>query len=107
MKDAFERLFRTRTRAEWCALLEATDACFAPVLSLADAPEHPHNRARGAFVTVDGQIQPAPAPRYAGTPTGLPRMTRVMGEDTRTILATLGYDAARIDGLKASGVIGG
>jgi crotonobetainyl-CoA:carnitine CoA-transferase CaiB-like acyl-CoA transferase len=57
--------FKTKTRDEWCALLEGTDACFAPVLSWEEAPRHPHLRARGTFVEVDGVIQPAPAPRFS------------------------------------------
>jgi alpha-methylacyl-CoA racemase len=64
-------LFATRTRQEWCELLEHTDACFAPVLSLAEAPEHPHNRARGTFIEVAGVVQPAPAPRFSATPSGI------------------------------------
>lgn len=68
MKERLRALFRTRTRAEWCALLEETDACVAPVLSLDEAPLHPHNVARGTFIQVDGQLQPAPAPRFLGTP---------------------------------------
>ncbi len=65
-------VFRTRTRDEWCALLEGSDACFAPVLDWDEAPQHPHNRAREAFVTVDGVLQPAPAPRFSRTPAGVP-----------------------------------
>lgn len=61
-------LFRTKSREEWCALLEDTDACFAPVLSLAEAPLHPHNQARGVFVEAGGLLQPAPAPRFSRTP---------------------------------------
>jgi alpha-methylacyl-CoA racemase len=61
-------LFRTRTRDEWCALLGECDACFAPVLTMVEAPEHPHNRSRGTFVEIDGLIQPAPAPRFSRTP---------------------------------------
>ena len=60
--------FKTKTREEWCRLLEGSDACFAPVLSLAEAPAHPHNVARGTFVEVDGIVQPAPAPRFSRTP---------------------------------------
>ena len=63
-----EAIFRTRTRDEWCALLDEVDVCFAPVLSLAEAPEELHNRARGTFIEVEGVIQPAPAPRFLGTP---------------------------------------
>lgn len=66
-------LFRTRSRDEWCTLLEGSDACFAPVLDWDEAPTHPHNRSRGTFVTVDGVLQPAPAPRFSRTPAALPR----------------------------------
>jgi alpha-methylacyl-CoA racemase len=61
-------IFATKTRDEWCALLEGTDACFAPVLTLAESFEHPHMRERGTYVTVDGLQQPAPAPRFSRTP---------------------------------------
>ena len=64
----FENVFAAKTRAEWTEVLGGTDACFAPVLSLAEAPNHPHNRARKAFVEVDGIVQPAPAPRFSRTP---------------------------------------
>ncbi|MBU6266714.1 MAG: CoA transferase [Sphingomonadales bacterium] len=64
-KARFAALFRTRSRAEWCDLLEGTDACFAPVLSLEEAARHPHNRARGTFGEHDGLMQPAPAPRFS------------------------------------------
>ena len=68
LKVRLEAIFLTRSRDEWCALMEDTDICFAPVLSLAEAPKHPHNVARGTFVEVDGVIQPAPAPRFGETP---------------------------------------
>lgn len=74
LKQRLAAIFRTRTRAEWCDLLEDSDACFAPVLSLAEAPQHPHNRARGTFVEAGGVIQPAPAPRFSGTPAPPVRM---------------------------------
>lgn len=73
LRDRLAALFKTRTRAEWCALLEGTDACFAPVLSMAEAPDHPHNAARDAFINLEGQTQPAPAPRFARTPAPAPR----------------------------------
>jgi alpha-methylacyl-CoA racemase len=59
------RTFKTRSRAHWCKLLEGTDSCFAPVLSMAEAPQHEHLRARDTFVEVDGVVQPAPAPRFS------------------------------------------
>ena len=72
LKDKLTALFATKTRDEWCALMEHSDVCFAPVLSMAEAPRHPHNVERGTFVEVDGVVQPAPAPRFAGTPSRVP-----------------------------------
>ncbi|MBL8270334.1 CaiB/BaiF CoA transferase family protein [Steroidobacter sp.] len=72
MKPRLAAIFRTRSRDEWCALLEGTDVCFAPVLSLSEAPFHPHNLARQAFVDVGGQLQNAPAPRFSRTPPAQP-----------------------------------
>jgi len=74
-KARLDALFRTRTRDEWCALMEDSDICFAPVLSLAEAPRHPHNVARGTFVEAGGMVQPAPAPRFSATPAPPVRMT--------------------------------
>lgn len=68
LKDRLTALFLTKTRDEWCALMDGTDICFAPVLSLTEAPQHPHNVARGTFVEDGGIIQPAPAPRFSVTP---------------------------------------
>ena len=74
LKDKVTALFLTRTRDEWCALLDGTDACFAPVLSLAEAPDHPHNAARGTFVEDGGMVMPAPAPRFSATPAPRPSL---------------------------------
>lgn len=68
LKERLTALFLTRSRDEWCALMDGTDICFAPVLSLTEAPIHPHNAARGTFVEQGGMIQPAPAPRFSATP---------------------------------------
>lgn len=68
LTERLEAIFRTRTRDEWCAVLAESDVCFAPVLSLAEAPRHPQILARGTFIEVDGMVQPAPAPRFLGTP---------------------------------------
>ena len=73
LKEKLAALFRTRTRDEWCALLEGPDSCFAPVLSMAEAPRHPHNVARGSFLEIGGVTQPAPAPRFSRTPAESPR----------------------------------
>ncbi len=66
-----EAVFKTRTRAEWCEVMEGTDVCFAPVLSLAEAPHHPHLAARGTYVQHQGVTQPAPAPRFSATPSAI------------------------------------
>lgn len=79
--------FKTRTRDQWCALLEGTDVCFAPVLSFAEAPEHPHLKARGTFVEIDGVVQPAPAPRFSRTVPDTPRGPQA--EPTRDVAAVL------------------
>jgi crotonobetainyl-CoA:carnitine CoA-transferase CaiB-like acyl-CoA transferase len=71
-REALSRVFRMRSLDAWCALLEGTDVCFAPVLSFAEAPTHPHLKTRGTFVEIDGVTQPAPAPRFSATPTAKP-----------------------------------
>ena len=73
LSDKLAALFATRTRDAWCELLEGSDACFAPVLDWDEAPNHPHNVARGTFVEVDGVVQPGPAPRFSRTPAATPR----------------------------------
>ena len=75
LKAKLTALFAIKTRDEWCALMEMTDVCFAPVLSMAEAPLHPHNAARGTFIEVGGVMQPAPSPRYSVTATDVPVMT--------------------------------
>ena len=80
-------LFATKTRAEWCALLEGTDACFAPVLSLEEAPHHPQMRARGAYTNHEGNLQPAPAPRFSRTPGHIG-----VASDGKTLLRSWGVD---------------
>jgi len=87
---------KQKTRDEWAALLEGSDVCFAPVLSLAEAAQHPHQRARGNFVEVDGKIQPASAPRFARTPGPAPRPFPQPGQDTHAVLAALGLGEAEI-----------
>ncbi len=104
LREKLTAIFAGMTRDEACALLEHTDACFAPVLSMAEAPLHPHNAARGTFVEAGGVMQPAPAPRYSETKNSSPRM---QGEttDSEAVLAGLGYDSARVAALKAAGTV--
>ena len=105
LKAKLEALFKSRTRAEWCELLEHSDACFAPVLSMDEAPRHPHNAARGAFVEPDGVTQPAPAPRYSATPTAAPAMPDRRAIDAADVLARFGLPAERVAELTGSGLV--
>jgi alpha-methylacyl-CoA racemase len=103
LRQAIAAAVRLRSRAEWCALLEGSDACFAPVLDFDEAPAHPHAQARGAFVRVDGVVQPAPAPRFDRTPAGHPRPAPAVGEHTAEVLGEAGYGADEIAALVATG----
>jgi len=103
-KEKFTTLFKSRTRDEWCELLEGTDVCFGPVLNLAEAAEHPHNVARGAFVEVDGFVQPAPAPKFSKTGAQAGRVGE-FGADTIKVLAEIGYSEAKINKLREAGAI--
>jgi len=105
LKTELAAVFRTRTRDEWCALLEGTDACFAPVLTVREASEHRHNVARRTFVTVDGILQHAPAPRFSATVPMEPKAPVAVGADSRAILEEAGFASDDIDGLLASGAV--
>lgn len=105
LKARLAGLFRRRSRDEWCALLEGTDACFAPVLDMDEAVAHPHNRARGSYVERDGVVQPAPAPRFSRTPGSIQGPPVGAGEHTDAILADLGYSDAEVTALRADGAI--
>lgn len=94
LKKKLAEIFRQRTREQWCALLEGTDVCFAPVLNWDEAPRHPHNLARGTFIDVEGVTQPAPAPRFSRTPAGVARGTAV--ETGSEVLREWGLDDAAI-----------
>jgi alpha-methylacyl-CoA racemase len=107
-KAIFAKVFKTRTRAEWTMIMQQTDICFAPVLRPSEALHEPHNVARQSFVDVDGIPQPAPAPRFLGTPTRVSRPPARAGEHTAEVLKDWGFSAAEIDGLfRAKAVAGG
>ncbi|MDA2945201.1 MAG: CaiB/BaiF CoA-transferase family protein [Actinomycetota bacterium] len=103
LKDRLRAIFATRTRDEWCELMEHTDICFAPVLTMAEAAEHPHNVERGTFCEVAGLTQPSPAPRFSRTVPEKPGPAAHPGEHTRDVLRAWGIDDARVDAVIASG----
>jgi len=105
LKERFEELFKTKTRDEWCEVMEATDVCFAPVLSMGEAPHHPHNVERGTFVERDGVVQPAPAPRFSRTTPEIQRPPAFAGQHTDEALADWGFDDATIAKLRDTGAI--
>jgi alpha-methylacyl-CoA racemase len=105
MKERVAAIFRTKSRDEWCAVMEGTDVCFAPVLAMTEAPHHPHNVARGTFVNVGGFTQPAPAPRFSRTPGSIDRPPAHPGQHTDEALSSWGFDASEIDKLRATGAI--
>jgi alpha-methylacyl-CoA racemase len=105
MKRRLAAVFMTKTRDEWCQLLEATDACVAPVLGMGEAPGHPHNAHRGTFTEVSGVMQPAPAPRFSRTPGTIGRPPPHAGQHTDEVLADWGFPQREIDELKAAGAI--
>ena len=107
LKAKLAALLKTKTRDEWCVLLEGSDACFAPVLSLAEAPKHPHNAARETFIEIDGVIQPAPAPRFSLTPGAVQRPPAAAGEHTAEALADWGFAGGEIAALRKAGAIAG
>ncbi len=91
-KDQLAEVFKTKTQAQWCELMEGTDVCFAPVLDFVEAPSHPHNASRQTYIEVDGNIQPAPAPRFSRTPSQVQFGSRAMGADTEAVLAAWGVE---------------
>ena len=105
MKERLAKIIKTKTRAEWCEIMEGTDVCFAPVLSMGEAPEHPHNKLRGTFVEVGGVVQPAPAPRFSRTRPEISRPAAVAGQHTDAALTDWGLSADEIEGLRETKAI--
>ena len=106
-KRELTEVFKSRTRDEWCEIMEGTDVCFAPVLSIFEAPEHPHSKARNAFIEIDGVVQPAPAPRFSRTEVAASHGARAPGEDSVAVLEDCGFSGDEITRLREDGVIGG
>ena len=106
MNDRLTKIFRTKTRDEWCKVMEGSEVCFAPVLSMTEAPNHPHNRLRKTFVEHDGVAQPAPAPRFERTPGAIQRSPAKPGEHTEEALRDWGFNNSELERLKSSGAFG-
>jgi len=102
LRDEIATVFRSHTRDEWAKVLDGTDACVAPVLSLLEAPHHPHLSSRDTFIDVGGYVQPAPAPRFSRTPAPTPAAPPVPGADTRAVLSRCGVDD--VDALVRGGI---
>jgi alpha-methylacyl-CoA racemase len=105
LKAELTNVFLTKTRAQWCELMEGTDVCFAPVLNLEEAAEHPHSKARNSYLQVDGVLQHAPAPRFSRTKAGEVKGARVPGEDSRAVLQEFGFSDAEVGQLEGDQVI--
>jgi len=105
MTATFAEVFKQKTRDEWCAIMEGSDICFAPVLSMSEVAAHPQNAARGSFVDRDGVTQPGPAPKFSRTRPEIQRSPPRLGEHTDEGLADWGFGADDIAALKQSGAI--
>ncbi len=105
LKAKLAAVLKTKTRDEWCAIMEGSDVCFAPILDLDEAPEHPHNKARGTFVDIDGVMQPGPAPRFSRTAPDVPSPPPKAGEHTEEVLSAWGFSDAEIAELGETDVI--
>ena len=106
LKERLGAIFKTKTRDEWSEIMEGTDVCFAPVLSMDEATRHPHNVERGTFLTLNGIVQPAPAPRFSVTPGEVQRPPAHAGQHTDEILEDwLGLDSDSIAELRSTGAV--
>jgi alpha-methylacyl-CoA racemase len=105
LKERIGALFLTKSRAEWCEIMEGTDVCFAPVLTMSEAAGHPHNVARETFIEVAGIKQPAPAPRFSRTTPVVESAPAYAGQHTREVLADLGLSVDQVQQLVDSGAV--
>jgi alpha-methylacyl-CoA racemase len=105
LRERMHEVFATRSRDEWCRVLEGSDACYAPVLDLEEAPRHPHNLARGVFTEEAGVVQANPAPRFSRTPGAIQGPPPLPGEHTETALADWGFSTDNLSVLRSSGAI--
>jgi alpha-methylacyl-CoA racemase len=105
LKRKLATVIRTRTRDDWEEIMGGSDVCFAPVLGIDEAPSHPHNAARQTFVTVEGVVQPAPAPRFSASPSGTPAPPPAIGAHNHEALADWGFDAEAIKALESAAAL--
>lgn len=105
MRQRFAEAFRSKTREQWCEVMEGSDACFAPVLTMGEAPLHPHNRVRDTFIDIEGVIQPGPAPRFSRSKTTIPHAPPVIGANADQILDGWGFDRQEIAALREAGAL--
>jgi alpha-methylacyl-CoA racemase len=105
LKSKLAAVIKTKTRDEWTALMEGTDVCFGPVMGLKEAASHPHNAARETFVTIDGVVQPAPAPRFSATPGAIQAPPPAIGADNEAALSDWGFAPSAIEALRAAGAL--
>ena len=106
MHKRFERIFKSKTQNEWCNIMEGSDVCFAPVLTFNEAPHHPHNKARGTFVDIEGIPQPNPAPRFSRTPGSIKGAAPDYGQNTREGLVEWGFQEKEVRELIEHNVVG-
>ena len=104
-KEEIKKIFLKKTRDEWCELMEGTDVCFAPVLDMSEAPQHPHNKERKTFIDLEGVTQPAPAPRFSRTEPEVVSSPSIVGEHTNEVLSSIGLSEEDISTLKTSGAV--
>lgn len=107
LKSRLAEVMRTKTSAQWCALMEGTDVCFAPVLTMSEAAQHPHNVARGTFIDVGGVTQPAPAPRFSRSSPTIAMPPAHPGQHSRQVLIDAGFTTSEVDDLFGDGVVAG
>jgi alpha-methylacyl-CoA racemase len=105
LKARVTEAFKGKTRHEWCEIMEGSDVCFAPILSLGEVADHPHNKARNSYIEIDDVLQPAPAPRFSRTEVGVSHGSRIAGEDTAAVLGDAGFTESEIESLVKAGAV--